>query len=467
MMPEQNPAKFYHGCITLAVMVLSMFSAIVFVKADPQVPLIFGCFVAGVEALLIGFSWNHILEGMLEGITHSLEAILILILIGMLVGTWIAGGTMPTMIYYGLQIMTPKIFLPAAVVLCTLVAFAIGSWGTIGTIGLAFMGIGSALGLPAPVVAGAIISGAYAGEMVSPLSDATNLSSAVVGDNVFDICHRILKSAVPGMILSLVIFTILGIKFTGNGGETTGEISQLLHYIDAEFAITPLALAPIIVMTGCLLLKLPAIPSMFFGSVAGMICALILQHQQLQNLFSYCYKGYKSHTGNTVVDGLLSAGGIEGMFYTISIIIIAMAFGGIMSYTGQMAAVIAPLVSLVQKKGGMSLLSTITSIVVNVIIPDQYLGISLPGEMYAQAYQERGIDCEHLACSILGGGAVSSPLVPWNTCGLYCTTILGVATMEYIPYAVFCLVLPVITVILGYLGSEKTATEKSNVGWRK
>ena len=144
-----------------------------------------------------------------------------------------------------------------------------------------------------------------------------------------------------------------------------------------------------------------------------------------------------------------------------------MAFGGIMSYTGQMAAVIAPLVSLVQKKGGMSLLSTITSIVVNVIIPDQYLGISLPGEMYAQAYQERGIDCEHLACSILGGGAVSSPLVPWNTCGLYCTTILGVATMEYIPYAVFCLVLPVITVILGYLGSKKTATEKSNVGWRK
>ena len=142
-----------------------MFSAIVFVKADPQVPLIFGCFVAGVEALLIGFSWNHILEGMLEGITHSLEAILILILIGMLVGTWIAGGTMPTMIYYGLQIMTPKIFLPAAVVLCTLVAFAIGSWGTIGTIGLAFMGIGSALGLPAPVVAGAIISGAYAGEI--------------------------------------------------------------------------------------------------------------------------------------------------------------------------------------------------------------------------------------------------------------------------------------------------------------
>lgn len=455
MQPEENGAKFLHGLITLVLMVFFMFSSIVFLGTGPQVPLIFGCLAAGVMALVIGYSWNDVLKGMLDGIIPSLEAILILMLIGMLVGTWIAAGTMPTMIYYGLMVISPKIFLPAAVILCTVVAFAIGSWGTVGTIGLAFMGIGSALGLPAPLVAGAVISGAYAGEMVSPLSDATNLASAVVRGDVFEICGRVVKRGIPAMIAALVIFTVSGIMNTDASSGSENGTEALLSGIEAQFDISPLALIPVGVMAVCLILKMPAIPAMLFGAISGMVCALTLQHYPLKDLMEACYSGYKSDTGNDMIDSLLSAGGIEEMFYTISIIIIAMAFGGIMTHTGQMKAVITPMVSAAKGEGNLTLLSTVSTVIVNIIIPDQYLGVSLPGEMYADTYKERGISKKHLATSLLGGGVVTSPLIPWNTCGLYCTTILGVATGDYMKYCFFCLVMPIVTIISGYIDAVR------------
>lgn len=452
----KRETKLYHALITVVIMVIMLFAAIVAFDAEPQIPLIFGCLVAGIVSVWIGYSWEDILEGMVEGINNSLEAILILLLIGVLVGSWIASGTVPAMIYYGLQIVSPNIFLPATMLICTLVAFAIGSWGTVGTVGLAFMGIGIALQIPTPLVAGAVISGAYMGEVVSPLSDATNLCAAVVGENVFNIVKRIMKPAVAVCVVTVAIFAAAGMKYaTADPKSIQDNIQPILSSIAGQFRITPIALLPMVAMVLFILLKVPAIPAMLAGGICGMIEAVLLQGADISSILDCAFSGYVSETGNAMVDNLLTAGGLEEMLNSISIIIIAMAFGGIMRKTQQMEALIRPIVSHLHSKGSMNFVTVLTCIGMNIILPDQYLGISMPGQMYAEEYEKRGISKAELASMLLGGGAVTSPLIPWNTCGIYCMTILGVMPLAYAPYSFYCIILPVIMVLFGFIGAKK------------
>lgn len=447
----KKETKLHHALITVIIMVVIMFTSIVKYQAEPQIALVFGCFIAGLVSLWIGYSWEEILEGMIHGITNSLEAILILLLIGILVGSWIAGGTVPTMIYYGLKIVSPAFFLPATMLICLLVGFAIGSWGTVGTVGLAFMGIGLALQIPAPVIAGAVISGAYMGEIVSPLSDATNLCAAVVNENVFDIVKKVIKPAALICIVTLVIYTIVGRKYAlADPSGVKASIQPLLDSMAAQFSITPIALLPIIIMAVFILLKIPAIPAMFMGGIAGMIEAFLLQRIGIGDILNYAYSGYVSQSGNEMIDNLLTAGGMEEMLEPISIIIIAMSFGGIMQRTGQMEALVKPVVNHIHSKGVMNLTTVVTCIGMNIILPDQYLGISVPGQMYAEEYEKQNISKVNLASALLGGGAVTSPLIPWNTCGIYCMTILGITPLTYAPYAYFTLLLPIAIIISGF-----------------
>ena len=452
---EKTPA-LHQALTTVVIMIIIMFTAIVKYDASPQIPLIFGCLVAGLVAVRAGYTWEEILEGMISGITNSLEAILILLLIGVLVGCWIAAGTVPTMIYYGLMIVSPKIFLPATMLICLLVAMAIGSWGTVGTVGLAFMGIGMALNIPAPMVAGAVISGAYMGEIISPLSDATNLCAAVVGENVFDIVGRIVKMAATICIVTLAAYAFAGAKYAGSDpASVKASIRPLLDNISTQFQITPIALIPVLLMVVFIMLKLPAIPSMLLGGIAGMILALVLQGADIGSILQYAYSGYVSTSGNDMIDNLLTAGGLSEMLESISIIIIAMAFGGIMQHTRQMEVLIRPIVSRLHSQGSLCTATVITAIGMNILLPDQYLGISVPGQMYSETYDEQGISKVSLAYALLAGGAVTSPLIPWNTCGIYCMTILGVKPLAYAPYAFYCFLLPVAVVITSLVFRKK------------
>ena len=453
---QQRQTKFYQALISVGVMAALMFACIVGLGADPQIPLILGCLVAGAVAIWVGYSWDEILDGMVEGITQSLEAILILMLIGVLVGTWIAAGTVPTMIFYGLSIINADFFLPATMLITTLVAFAIGSWGTVGTVGLAFMGIGIALGIPAPIVAGCVVSGAYLGEIISPLSDATNLTAAVVGKSVFSVVRRIVPLAVVALVATEIIYLAMSLLGgTGAAAGATSDVDALMQNLGAAFNITPVALIPVVLVVACIVLKVPAIPSMLFGSLAGVAVAMALQGADLATLVSVSYAGFVSNTGQEMIDNLLTAGGLSSMMYAISIIVIAMAFGGVMRSTGQMEALIAPLVSRLKSFGALNGVTVASCIGMNVILPDQYLGISVPGQMFADEYKKRRLSEEDLSLALLGGGAVSSPLIPWNTCGIYCMGILGVGAAAYAPFAVFCLAMPVITVAYGVLVSRK------------
>ncbi len=455
---QKKRPQLHHALLTVGVMAAAMLTAVGILHTSPHIPLVFGCLAAGLTAWYLGSSWDEILEGMIGGITDSLEAVLILLMIGMVVGTWIAGGTVPTLICYGLKVISPSAFLPSAMLICALVACAIGSWGTVGTIGLAFMGIGTALQIPAPMICGAVISGAYMGEVISPLSDATNLAAAAAGENVFSVVKKTIPTALTGGIMAALMFAAAGMKFGGGQADAVQQtVGPLVESLRAQFHISPVTLIPLVVMAACILAKVPAIPSMLSGSLAGMATVLLVQKGSPASVFICASEGYTSTTGNEMLDTLLTAGGLQNMMEPVSIIILAMAFGGIMKESGQMDALVEPLVSRLHSIGGLSCLAVLSCVFLNVMLPDQYLAISLPGQMYGPAMKKRGIPGSMLGAMLLGGGAVTSPLVPWNTCGIYCRTLLGVSPAAYGRWTFYGLMLPVLFMIKGAI-SRKTRT---------
>lgn len=452
---RQKNVTFYHGAAALGLMVLIMFSSIALLGAALQIPLLFGCAAVGLIAVRAGFSWEELMNSMTKGVSRSMEALLILLLIGVLVGSWIACGTVPTMIYYGLTFCSAKIFVPVTMLLCLLVACVIGSWGTIGTMGIAFMGIGTALQIPGPVTAGCIVSGAYLGEIISPLTDASNLMSAITGEAVFRISRKLARPAAAALAIALILYVIVGMKH-GNAGNLAmeGEIDSLLDGLQSSFAISPLALVPLVVVGTCMALKAPAIPATLAGILASMILAIFQQHVSLDALLDICYHGFHSDSGMETLDRLLSAGGMAEMLSTISIIILAMCFGGIMEHTGLINAVTSPLVARLKRFSSLNAVTIFSSIGLNMILPNQYLAISLPAQMYGKAWEAHDMERSDLGAALLGSGAVTSLLIPWNTCGLYVTKMLGVSPVEFAPYAFFCLLLPLFMIWSGRKGRK-------------
>lgn len=442
--------RFRYALASVVIMAALMLTCVVGLGANPQIPLIFGCAAAGLIAAGAGYSWDEVRCGMVDGVKQSIEAVFILMLIGMLVGVWIAAGTVPSMIYYGLMIVNAPYFLVTAMAVCSVVAFAIGSWGTVGTVGLAFMGIGLALDLPAPLVAGCVVSGAYFGEIVSPLSDATNLTAAVVDRDVFAIIRKTLPVALVAFALTEVAYFVIGLAIGSGGAQVGGSIPALQEGLSGAFSISPWALAPLVIMIACIAAKIPAIPSMIIGTLAGAVVAVGLQGATATELFAVGYDGYASATGNELIDTLLSAGGIDSMMYAISVIVVAMAFGGLMQATGQMEALVRPIMAHVNRLASLRAVTEAICICMNIVLPDQYLGISVPGQMLVDEYDKRHFNREKLSTALLGGGAVTSPLIPWNTCGIYCASILGVSAIAYAPFAVFCLIMPVVVLLAGF-----------------
>lgn len=452
----KHDTKIYHAFTTTVLLVAIMFVVVVKFGMEPQIPLIFGCIIAGIVSMWAGWSWEDVLDGMIFGITQSIEAILILFSIGILIGVWICGGVVPTMIYYGIKILSPKIFLPATLLICSAVSLAVGSWGAAGTVGIAFMGIGQALGIPPAMVAGAVVSGAYVGDKISPLTDGTNLAAAVTRTDVFTVAKKMIVVALGVYAVILVAYFLLGFGYAdADASAITANTKLVLDGLKNSFRITPFALLPLVIMLLCIILKVPAIPSIMAGIVSGMLQAFLLQGTSFRGILANAYSSVFSKTGVAMLDELLTVGGFESMLYTVSIIILAMALGGIMQYTGQMNALIFPFVRRVRSTTGMTALTTVTCVAANVLLPDQYLSISAPGQMYLEEYEKRGIDTVLLANTLGSGGAVTSALVPWNTCGAYMSTMLGVATFTYLPFAFFNILMPFAMIIYSFFLSKK------------
>jgi NhaC family Na+:H+ antiporter len=425
--------------------------------------------VAGVVAAGIGmiyrFSWNKIHDGILHSIGSSMPAILILLMIGALAGTWMISGIVPSMIYYGLQIMSPSFFLVAAVIVCSVVSLATGSsWSTVATVGIALLGIGSALGINEGLIAGAIISGAYFGDKMSPLSDTTNLAPAMAGTDLFTHVRYMVLTTVPTLAITLIIFLVIGLNLETS--SNAAGIDALLKAIDAKFYVSPvLFLVPAVVIF-MIVKKVDALPALFIGTILGGLAAIVFQSDVVNEISgitdNYARSAYSTLinsmsgevavvTDNANINDLLKTKGMSGMLNTIWLIVCAMVFGGAMEATGMLEKITRSIVSLAKSTGSLIATTTGTCVFFNATASDQYLAIVVPGRMFARTFRERGLAPQNLSRTLEDSGTVTSVLFPWNTCGATQASVLGVATGEYWMYCFFNLISPIMTMIFGFL----------------
>jgi len=449
----KKEATFFHALIPIIVLVASLSLSILVYEAAPHIPLIFSTIIAAALAVyVLGYSWSELEEGIIDTIKMAMQAVLILMVIGSIIGTWILSGTVPTMIYYGLKILSPGIFLVATAIICCIVSLATGSsWTTAGTVGIALLGVGTGLGMPMGLVAGAIVSGAYFGDKMSPLSDTTNLAPAMAGTTLFEHVRHMIYTTAPALLISLVLYAILGAQYAGKNLDTN-QINQILSTISESFTITPLLLIPPILVIIIVVLKVPAIPGLIAGTALGGIFAAIFQGAGIGDIIDAAHYGFTMESGFQIVDDLLSRGGLDGMMWTVSLILIALAFGGVMEKTGMLHAVGRSILSFANNTGSLILATVLTCIAVNLLTGEQYLSLVVPGRMFKDAYVEKGIHPKVLSRALEGSGTVTSPLIPWNTCGAFMWTTLGVHPFTYAPYAFLNILVPIINVIYGYLG---------------
>lgn len=449
-MREKREPTVGIALIPIITMVIVLFVGIFVYGADPHIPIMISAVVASLVALYLGFSWRELEQGIVKGISLSLQALLILIILGTLISTWLAAGIVPTMIYYGVEFLSQGLFLPLAIVICSVVAVASGNaWTAAGTIGIAVMGIGTVFGYNPAMVAGAVISGCYFGDKLSPLSETTNMSPGITGVELFDHIRNMMFTTLPAWVISIVLFFFLGWTQNSKGGSAD-TIATLQHDLNNLFTISPwLLLVPVVVLV-LIALKMPAIPGLLIGSILGLVMAVTVQGASIKEVLAMMVSGYTQESNNEIISNLLNNGGIEAMMYTVSLVMLAMSLGGILESTGILETLVASLLKFAKSTGSLIATTVVTCISANVIACDQYLSILLPGRMYLSAYKKRGLHPKALSRTIEDAGTMTSPLVPWNTCGAFMAATLGVATIQYAPYAFLCIISPIIAVIFGF-----------------
>lgn len=425
-----------------------------------QFVLLLGGAVAAVMGFLNKVSYKTMIDEVAENIKSTAGAILILLMVGALAGTWLVSGIIPSMIYYGLQILSPAIFLPATLIICSVISIATGSsWTTSATVGIALIGIGGALGFDLGMVAGAVISGAYFGDKLSPMSDTTNLAPAMAGTDLFTHIRYMTITTIPSYILTLVLFIILGLSVETSGVANT---EQLLIDIKYAFNISGwLFLVPVIVIF-LIVKKTEPLVALLAGTLLGAIFAIIFQPNIVLMLsgakelnFINSYKGIMNAittksiipTQNPTLVDLFTSGGMEKMLGTIWLILCAMVFGGIMDAIGALSKISQALLSVAKSTFGLFASTVGSCLALNITASDQYLAIVVPGKMFAQAYKDKGLAPENLSRTLEDSGTVTSVLIPWNTCGAYQAGTLGVSTFDYLPYAFFNIISPFMTLI--------------------
>ena len=434
--------------------------------------------IAGALAAILGLFNKVNIATMIAEILENLKSvfipIMILFLVGALAGTWLISGVIPAMVYYGLQVLNPSIFLPASVVIAAIISIATGSsWTTSATVGIALVGIGSALGIPTGMIAGAVISGAYFGDKMSPLSDTTNLAPAMAGTDLFTHIRYMSITTVPTIIITLIVFSILSFTIDTSG---TADVSDLLKTIDSTFNISPYLFIVPLVVIGLILTKTKPLIALGIGVVLAAIFAFVFQSEILSNLSSSNFESVwnsifietKIHTDNEKLNELFSSKGMVGMLWTIFLIICAMVFGGVMDAIGALARITKELLKLANSVFGLFASTVISCFGLNVIASDQYLAIVIPGKMFEKAFRDRGLAPENLSRTLEDSGTVTSVLVPWNTCGAYQSSVLGVSVSDYFFYAVFNYLSPFMTLFFAAFNIKiKQLADKSKVEKKK
>ena len=432
--------------------------------ANQMTLLLSGAFCSFL-AIIRGTQWSKIIEGIRNSISDTLPALLILLLIGALAGTWLISGIVPAMIYYGLQIVNPTYFLIAACIVSAIISLVTGSsWSTIATIGVALLGIGKAIGMSEAMVAGAIISGAYFGDKMSPLSDTTNLAPAMAGVDLFTHIRYMSYTTIPSICITLIIFLFLGLNLDTQ--TSADDISTIQNAINSKFNISIWLFSVPAIVIGLIIKKTPAIPALFIGTILGGIAAVVFQteiitelggsNNYFQNSFTVLMDAMARDvsivTDNSMINELLSTGGMNGMLNTVWLILCAMCFGGSMEASGFLNKLSTSFMKMATNTASLVATTTGTCVFFNLTASDQYLSIIVPGKMFSESYKKNGLAPENLSRTLEDSGTVTSVLIPWNTCGATQASVLGVSTLTYLPFCFFNIISPFMTMIYAIIG---------------
>ncbi len=449
----------------ILLLTLLVFNIIIFKDDASSGPNQIALLISSIIAALFGTflykqDYHHLEKKIVGSILIALQACIILFLVGSLIGIWIMGGVVPTMIFYGLKLITPSLFLPISCVSCCVISLSTGSsWSTTGTVGIALMAIGTALGIPEGMTAGAIISGAYFGDKMSPLSDTTNLAPAVAGSTLSSHIRHMVYTSGPAIIISVIIYTIIGLFY--QQPVSTDQLAIVTDVISKNFNISLLLFIPPLAIFTLVFKKAPAIPSIIVGIALGVLCIVFLQYdhynfQSAQDIYkqimTVSFGGFSIESGNAAIDKLLSRGGMAGMLNTIWLIFCAMVFGGAMESTKMLSVITNAVLKKVHSAFSLIAATLASCIFINTTASDQYLSIVIPGRMFKKSYDDFDLAPENLSRALEDSGTVVSVLIPWNTGGAYNATVLGVATLSYAPYAFFNLLSPLVSLFLAYTG---------------
>ena len=433
-----------------------------------QVALMLASGVAAIVGMRNGIAWDDIQGSLVHGVALAVVPIFILLSVGALIGTWLLSGTVPTLIVYGMHLMHPAYFYPAACLICAIVALAIGSsWTVAGTLGVALIGVAQGMDMSLPITAGAIISGAYFGDKMSPISDTTVIAPAAAGADLFAHIRHLTWTTIPSLAVALVLFTIIGFTSGGSGSGEAG-FGDLPGLLGEHFTLGWYLLIPLAAVFALAVLRFPAYPTIMVGALLGAVFAVVFQPglvvalagnealprpmALLSGAWKAMFEGYTASTGNAAVDDLLTRGGMASMLNTVWLIVCALGFGAVMERTGLLDRLIRSVLAVAKSTGSLIAATIATAFGGNAVAADQYMAIVLTGRLYQPEYRRRGLAPENLSRALEDGGTITSPLVPWNTCGAYMAATLGVATLDYLPYAFFNLAGPVIALGMAYAG---------------
>ncbi|MCV6604550.1 MAG: Na+/H+ antiporter NhaC [Porticoccaceae bacterium] len=443
---------------------------------------------AALSACLVGLknrvAWAQLEQGMIHSVTAGLKAILVLLVVGGLVGSWILAGTVPAMIYWGTQLLSPQWFYPATALICAVTGLSIGSsWTVAGALGVGLMGVASVMGLSPAITAGAIISGAYLGDKLSPLSDTTNLAAGITGNDLFRHIRHMTWTTIPAFVIALLVYILVGSGGAELNTEVGGEIVAVNQVLGQNFYLGFPVFVPLLVVLTLALLRKPVLPALVAGMVAGVLVALLFQYPQVvalgggegngaavKGVAIALLDGFAIDSGSAMVDSLLSKGGMGNMLYTVFLIVCALAFGGAFERAGLLKRAVEGILKRVKSVGGLISATLMTCFGVNVVCADQYISVVMPARMYKDVYGQRGLHPLNLSRAVEDAGTITSVLIPWNTCGLYMAGVLGVtawgwgsglAAFAYAPWAILCWLCPIISAVYGYIGFKVLPQEKA------
>lgn len=445
--------KVWEALIPVAAIMVFMIVGTVVWGMDPHIPLVLACVVTAFVAAACGYKWDAIITGALDSVKSAVEALLIILCVGMLIGSWVWAGTMPAMVYYGLKFISPSVFLALGLVLTAIVGLATGSsWTASGTVGVALMGVAMGLGISAPLAAGMIIAGAYTGDKLSPLSDSTNVAAAAAETPLYDHVGAMMTTTVPSFVISFVLYLIVGFVVIDTSGYDASLAQGIMDAIADNFYLSPWIMLPVLVVIFAAVKRIPAIPSLLLAAAVAAVIAIFAQGASVPDVLIGLQAGFSIETGNEYADSLLNRGGLDSMLWTISLIMFALAYGGMMEKCRFVESLMGGIVKRVKSTASLVAATIITGIICDVILTDQYLAIMIPSRMFRDEFDKRDLSRSFLSRTTEDGATLWSPMIPWNGCGAYQAATLGVHNFAFMPFAFVNLINPVLAVVITAFG---------------